>query len=226
MRFSFVITMVAIVILGFPASTFAAAGTCSPIDAGKPAAKVCVTIVSEGLCKANPDCVWDLTGEAAEDPINGKDIIKLQNPLSTTDIPTIAGKAISTAMGVMGSLALIVFLYGGFRWLTAGGNSESIEAGTSAMIWATVGIFIIFASYAILQLVFETIGANQNQKLKATPEPGAETKYCLVNCTAAEVCKDITKAVSEDLGKAGISCTDTKFKIESKACADVAACAK
>ncbi len=62
-------------------------------------------------------------------------------------------------MGIMGSLALVVFVYGGFRWLTAAGNSESIEAGTGAMVWATIGIFIIFSSYAILQLVFNAIGA-------------------------------------------------------------------
>lgn len=162
MRLKLILAIIAVSSVLWSAPTQA---TCSALPTA-PATNKCDQTTDEGLCRANPDeCVWDEPVAApAENTVkpaapNDKEIIKLTNPLPSTNIPTIVGTAIKAAMGIMGSLALVVFVYGGFRWLTAAGNSESIEIGTSAMIWATIGIFIIFSSYAILQLVFTTIGA-------------------------------------------------------------------
>jgi hypothetical protein len=43
-------------------------------------------------------------------------------------------------------------------WVTAAGNPEHVKKGSQAMLWAVIGIFIIFASYAILTLVFKAMG--------------------------------------------------------------------
>ena len=160
--------------------------------------------------------------------INGdtsKQIIKLQNPLTTNSITEIAGRAIKAAMGIMGSLALAVFIYGGFRWLTAGGNAESVSAGTGAMVWATIGIFIIFASYAILQLVFSAIGA-KGASTGAATSGGSGGDYCLVSCTAASSCEDISKAAGEDFTTLNKKCTENNYSIEKKKCSQVEVCMK
>lgn len=107
-------------------------------------------------------------------------VIKLQNPLGEgrTDMRVIVGEIIATALGVMGSLALVVFIYGGFMWLTAGGSDEKVKKGSQAMIWAVIGIFIIFSSYAILTLVISGLGA---KGLPAPPTPeltGPTGCYC------------------------------------------------
>lgn len=86
-------------------------------------------------------------------------IVNLENPIKETVITNIVGNAIKVATGIMGSLAFIVFIYGGFRWLTAAGNSDSVHEGTQAMVWASIGICIVFASYAILNLVFKGLGS-------------------------------------------------------------------
>jgi len=56
-------------------------------------------------------------------------------------------------MGILGSIALLVFVYGGFMWLISGGNEQRIETGKNAMLYSVIGIFIIFASYAIISLI-------------------------------------------------------------------------
>lgn len=208
-----------------------AQATCSALPTA-PATNKCAETTEEGLCRAKPDeCVWDEPAAApaaeAAKPAASKDkgVINLQNPLSSNDIPTIVGNAIKVAMGIMGSLALVVFVYGGFRWLTAAGNSESIETGTSAMIWATIGIFIIFSSYAILQLVFNAIGA-QNRGLSTPVSGGAGGTYCLINCTAANSCEQISQAAGSDFETLDKKCTQANYSIEKKACAEVAACGK
>jgi hypothetical protein len=88
------------------------------------------------------------------------DSICLENPLGTnTNIPVAFGNAIKVVTGIMGSLALVVFVYGGFMWVMAGGNSERIQKGTQAMIWAVIGIVVVFSSYAIITLVLNALGA-------------------------------------------------------------------
>ncbi|MBT3949105.1 hypothetical protein HOF40_03385, partial [Candidatus Parcubacteria bacterium] len=84
----------------------------------------------------------------------------LKNPLGTVDaIPVIFGNVIKALTGFMGSAALLVFIYGGVMWIMSGGNAERVKKGNQAMIWAVVGIVVIFSSYAIITLVIEGMGA-------------------------------------------------------------------
>ena len=83
---------------------------------------------------------------------------ELVNPLGTTkDIPTLIGKIIAGALGVVGSIALLMFIFGGLTWMTSGGNDEKIKKGKQIIVWAVFGIIIIFTSYSLLNLVFELL---------------------------------------------------------------------
>ncbi|MBI5222212.1 MAG: hypothetical protein HY980_01815, partial [Candidatus Magasanikbacteria bacterium] len=82
-----------------------------------------------------------------------------KNPKGQTDMRVLLGNIIKGAMGIVGSLTLVVFVYGGFLWLTSAGKAEQVKKGTDAMMWAAIGLFLIFGAYAILSLVLEAIGA-------------------------------------------------------------------
>jgi hypothetical protein len=43
-----------------------------------------------------------------------------------------------------------MFLMGGFAWLTAGGNEERVKKGSQTMLWAAIGVAVVFASYIIV----------------------------------------------------------------------------
>jgi hypothetical protein len=89
----------------------------------------------------------------------GSSVVSLPNPLGTTaSIPGIIGKVISAALGIVGSLALIMFIYGGIIWMTAAGNEQNVTKGKNIIIWATLGLVIIFSSYAIVRFVLQAIG--------------------------------------------------------------------
>lgn len=81
------------------------------------------------------------------------------SPKGLTDIRVLLGNIIAGAMGFVGSVVLAVFVYGGFLWLTSAGNTEQVAKGTNTMLWAAIGLFLIFGAYAILSLVLEAIGA-------------------------------------------------------------------
>lgn len=89
--------------------------------------------------------------------------VKLNNPLtgnsSSVEIPALLGKIINYIMGIVGSLALVMFIYGGLTWMISGGNTEQVTKGKQIIIWATLGIAIIFTAYALVKFVISAISA-------------------------------------------------------------------
>jgi hypothetical protein len=83
---------------------------------------------------------------------------ELVNPLGVDDVPSLIGKIIQGALGIVGSLALLMFIAGGLTWMTSGGNEEKIKKGKQIIVWAVFGIITIFTSYSVLNLVFELLG--------------------------------------------------------------------
>jgi hypothetical protein len=82
-------------------------------------------------------------------PIGGTD----KNPRGIYDTRQIFGNAIKITMGFLGSFTLAVFFYGGYMWLVSAGNSEKVQKGTKTMVYAVIGLFIIFGAYGILSTV-------------------------------------------------------------------------
>jgi len=90
---------------------------------------------------------------------NSKDV-QLINPLDTSknmegklDIPKILTGFAMALLSFVGLLAFIMFVWGGFTWLTSAGRSEQVESGKKTLIWATVGMILAFASFLILNLL-------------------------------------------------------------------------
>jgi len=91
------------------------------------------------------------------------DPVTLTNPLGTKDNlnPTpqeFIGRIIKAILGIVGSLALVMFIYGGFNIMTAAGTAEKVEKGKQILVWATIGLIVIFTSYALVKFVFTSLG--------------------------------------------------------------------
>ena len=72
-------------------------------------------------------------------------------------IPTLLGNIIKAILGIVGSLALVMFIYGGITWMLSAGNQEQVTKGKNIIIWATLGLVIIFTAYALVKFVLTTI---------------------------------------------------------------------
>ena len=51
-----------------------------------------------------------------------------------------------------------MFIYGGLLMLTSAGKSGQIQKGQQTLVWASLGILVVFSSYAILRFVFSAFG--------------------------------------------------------------------
>ncbi len=80
--------------------------------------------------------------------------VKLDNPLGEgVTIAVLIGKIINAILGVVGSLALLMFVYGGLVWMTSGGNQEKIKSGRDTIVWSAIGLIIIFVSYGLVRFL-------------------------------------------------------------------------
>ena len=67
------------------------------------------------------------------------------------------GQLIKTALGFLGSLILIIIIYAGFLWLTAGGNTEQVEKAQKWMLNAVIGLVIITMAFFITDYLLEIV---------------------------------------------------------------------
>jgi len=77
------------------------------------------------------------------------------NPLRVTSVPTLFGRGISILLSVLGSIAILIFIYGGILWMTSMGNADQSGKALKTIVWGAMGVFVIFASYAVVQFVLD-----------------------------------------------------------------------
>ncbi len=84
--------------------------------------------------------------------------LKLTNPLPGVDsIEQLIGKLLRPVFGIIGSLALVMFVYGGLMWMTSAGSSEKLKKGRETLLWASIGLFVVLSAYTLVNLTINTI---------------------------------------------------------------------
>ncbi|MBI4272498.1 hypothetical protein HY621_01450 [Candidatus Uhrbacteria bacterium] len=102
--------------------------------------------------------------EAPEGSVRGKINVMLTNVgervgIDTTrTIGTVVGDVIRVALGLLGLIFLILFTYGGFKYMEAKGEEKTVKEAMGLMFQAIVGMAIVLGAYAITEFF---IGALQ-----------------------------------------------------------------
>jgi hypothetical protein len=83
---------------------------------------------------------------------------------------SIIGQIITTALGLIGVIFLILAIYGGYTWMTAHGNDEMVEKARKTIVSAVIGLIIVLAAYAISRYIVSTIGDKTLNNDKTTTQ--------------------------------------------------------
>lgn len=65
-------------------------------------------------------------------------------------------------MGLMVSVALLVFLWGAYEFVANASSDEAQTTGKSHMLYGIIGLLIIVSAYAILKIAAGTFGVTVN----------------------------------------------------------------
>jgi len=64
-----------------------------------------------------------------------------------------AESIIDKLLGFLGLIAVVVILYGGFRWMTAGGNEDAVKKAKHTLTAGIIGLIIVLAAWGIARFV-------------------------------------------------------------------------
>ncbi|OGE84459.1 MAG: hypothetical protein A2846_00960 [Candidatus Doudnabacteria bacterium RIFCSPHIGHO2_01_FULL_49_9] len=64
---------------------------------------------------------------------------------------------IDILLGIVGLVAVLFLIIGGFRYVTSAGNEETAEAGKKTVINAIIGIVIVILAFVIVRVVATAI---------------------------------------------------------------------
>ena len=62
----------------------------------------------------------------------------------------------------MSIVAILVLIYGGMLYITAGGEAEKAEKGKKAIIGAVIGIIVIMVSYTVYNVSIGALNSSQS----------------------------------------------------------------
>ena len=77
--------------------------------------------------------------------------------LGTQDVRQTIGKIINVALSLLGVIVLVIIIYGGFLWMTAGGNDEKVGEAKKWIFGGIIGLVIILSAYAIASFVISNL---------------------------------------------------------------------
>ena len=98
------------------------------------------------------------TGEGSGASTAGS--VPLYNPLGADiGVAEFISRGLRAVIGFVGALALLMFVYGGVMWMTAG-DSKRIDTAKEILKNSTIGLVLIFFSYSIVSIVFSLLGSS------------------------------------------------------------------
>lgn len=77
--------------------------------------------------------------------------------IGTENPATVTVNIIEWVLGILGLIAVTLILYGGFTWMTAGGEEKRIETAKGILKAAIIGLVIVMTAYGVAQYVFEQL---------------------------------------------------------------------
>ena len=114
---------------------------------------------------ALPVMVSAVYGEAPGTPINpvggANDTLGINygkaTGLGEKDVRNTIASIINVALGLLGIVAVVIILIGGFEWMTAGGNDDKVKTAQKRLKYGLIGLVIIFVAYGIVTWVLTTL---------------------------------------------------------------------
>ena len=99
-----------------------------------------------GFCMQNGLCI-------PESPIKGS----ADSLVSSSSIMEVILKVLKMLLTIVGIIAVLLVIVGGFQYITAAGNEEQAEKGKKAIFNALIGLVVVILSYAIVNIIVKTL---------------------------------------------------------------------
>ncbi|MCB9798650.1 hypothetical protein H6758_02905 [Candidatus Nomurabacteria bacterium] len=77
--------------------------------------------------------------------------------LGKSDVRITIARIIKVVLSVLGILTLVLILFAGFKWMTAGGDESNVDSAKMIMKNAVIGLAIVMVSYALTDFILTNL---------------------------------------------------------------------
>lgn len=88
-----------------------------------------------------------------------------------TDVRDYAVYIMQLILGLVGTLSLVMFVYGGVTFLISAGNQNNVKKGMEIIKAAVMGLLLVFSSVLIINLFFGGLGVKWSETTGAVTTP-------------------------------------------------------
>ena len=86
-----------------------------------------------------------------------------ENPAQLSDLPKYFGNVLEAMIPLIGLLAFVMILVGGFKILTSAGDPKGVAGGKQTITLAVAGIALSIIAWLVLVLIKNVTGVNVTQ---------------------------------------------------------------
>ncbi len=80
---------------------------------------------------------------------------------ASSDLPSLVGVMVTSIIGFIGVIMIVLVIWAGFTWGTAGGDTAKVKRAKEIMINAVIGLILVMVSYGITTLVLSLVGITE-----------------------------------------------------------------
>lgn len=106
--------------------------------------------IKEGLCEGA-----DLDLNSPSTTGSGKSCA----PGTEGNLQGLINRIINIISVIVGVIAVIMIIFGGFRYITSGGNDSSVAAAKNTILYALIGLIIVALAQVIVKFVLQNTPA-------------------------------------------------------------------
>lgn len=114
------------------------------------------------LTPAQSQMVTSIEGQLKAAAEEGAGYGAPQDPRTTVAV------IIKTALQLIGIIFLVLIMYAGFLWMTAGGSEDNVTKAKKIISASVIGLAIVVSAYAITTFVFYVIAQRGDKNLIKT----------------------------------------------------------
>ncbi len=143
------------------------------------------------------------TAGAADSIINPNTKEYAKGNYSLNSIVNLAIDASQWILGIVGSITLLMLVYGGLSFLLSAGDSGKVNQAKKIIGAAAIGLLIVFASYVIVKFSLQALGLNWSGGAI-----GSKSNSTQVETTTASTTTSGTDSCEQKYGAQGFQCMD------------------
>lgn len=65
---------------------------------------------------------------------------------------------VNTLLFIIGAISVIMIIFGGFKYVTSGGDSNGVTSAKNTILYAVIGLIVAVLAFAIIDFVLDSLG--------------------------------------------------------------------